>query len=70
MKWKYFSSESYMQEHIPEPVNGVGYGGILQDVSIAFTKNIDRKEPFRMTKKDYRKRTLKTYSRFGLKIGI
>ena len=25
-----------MQEHIPEPVNGVGYGGILQGVSITF----------------------------------
>ena len=59
-----------MQEHIPEPFNGVGYGGILQDVSIAFTKNIDRKDRFRMTKKYYRKRTLKTSSRFGLKIGI
>ena len=32
-----------MQEHIPKPVNGVGYGGILQDVLITFTKNIDRK---------------------------
>ena len=37
-----------MQEHIPEPVNIVGHGGFLQDISI----------------------TLKTYSRFGLKIGI
>ena len=48
MKWKYSSNERYMQEHIREPVNRVGHGGFLQDISI----------------------TLKTYSCFGLKIGI
>ena len=36
MKWKYSGNESYMQEHIPKPVNSVGHGGFLQDVSITF----------------------------------
>ena len=67
MKWKYSGNESYMQEHIPKPVNSVGHGGFLQDVSITFTKNTDGKHPFRVTKMDYRTQSLKTYSRFGLK---
>ena len=67
MKWKYSGNESYMQEHIPKPVNSVGHGGFLQDVSITFTRNTDGKHLFRVTKMDYRTQSLKTYSRFGLK---
>ena len=59
-----------MQERILEHVNGVVHGGFLQDVSITFTKNIDVKNPLRVTKKDYSMRTLKTYACFGLKIGV
>ena len=56
-----------MQERIPKPVNIVGHGGFLQDVSITFTRNTDDgKDPFRVTKMDYRTGSLKTYSRFGL----
>ena len=58
------------QDHIPELVNFVGHSGFLQYISITLTKNTDGKDHFRMTKKDYRTRTLRTYSRFGLKIGI
>ena len=53
-----------MQEHIPEPGNAVGHGGFLQDISITFTKNTDGKDPFIVTKEDYRIQTLKTYSPF------
>ena len=59
-----------MHEHIPEPVHCVGHGGFLQDVSITFTKNTAGKDPFRVTKEDYKIRTLKIYAHFGIKIGI
>ena len=66
MKRKYSGNESYMQEHIPGPVICVGHSGFLQDISVTFTKNTDGKDHFRVTRKDYRTRTLRTYSRFGL----
>ena len=41
-----------MQEQIPEPVNCVGRGGFLQDISTTFTKNADGEDHFIVTKKD------------------
>lgn len=68
LKWRYSGNESYVQDHIPELVNCVEDGGFLQDVSITFTKNADGKDHFRVTKKDCRTRTFRTYSHFGLKL--
>ena len=70
MKWKYSANKSYKQEHILEPVNCVEHGGFLQDISMRFTKNTDENDHFKVTWKYYRIRTLRTYSHFGLKIGI
>ena len=58
--------ESCMQEHLFKHVNSMGHNGFLNNVSITLTDKTDGKNPIK--REDYWRRTLKTYSPFGLNV--
>ena len=54
-----------MQEHLFKRFNSMGHNGFLKNVSITLTDKTDGKNP---KKRDYWRRTLKTYLPFGLNV--
>ena len=63
---KHSRKESCMQEHLFKYFNSMGHNGFFNNVSITLIDKTNGKN----TKKreDYRRRTLKTYSPFGLHV--
>ena len=55
-----------MQEHLFKHFNGMGHYGFLNNVSITLIDKTNGKNPKK--REDYRRRTLKTYSPFGLNV--
>ena len=55
-----------MQEHLFKHFNSMGHNGFLNNVSITLIDKTDGKNPKK--REDYRRRTLKTYSSFGLNV--
>ena len=59
------SQESCMQEHLFKHFNSMGHNGFF-NVSITLIDKTDGKNPKK--REDYWRRTLKTYSPFGLNV--
>ena len=63
---KHSRKESCMQEHLFKHFNSMGHNGLLNNVSITLIDKTDGKNPKK--REDYWRRTLKTYSPFGLNV--
>ena len=63
---KHSRKESCMQEHMFKHFNSMRLNGFLNNVSITLIDKTDGKNPKK--RKDYWRRTLKTYSLFGLNV--
>ena len=63
---KYSRNDSCMQEHLFKHFNSMGHNGFLNNVSITIIDKADGNNPKK--REDYWRRTLKTYSHFGLNV--
>ena len=63
---KHACKDSFMQEHLFKHFNSKGHNGFLNNVSITLIDKTDSKNPKR--REDYWRRTMKTYSPFGLNV--
>ena len=63
---KHSRTKSCMQEHLFKQFNSMGHNGFLNNVSITLIDKTDGKSPKKT--EDYWRRTLKTYSLFGLNV--
>ena len=63
---KHSRKESCMQEHLLKHFNSMGQNGFLHNVSITLIDKTDGKNPKK--RDDYWRRTVKTYSPFGLNV--
>ena len=66
MNRKHSRKESCMQEHLFKHFNSMGHNGFLNNVSITLIDKTDSKNPKK--RDDCWRRTLKTYSTFGLNV--
>ena len=66
MNRKHSRKESCMQEHLFKHFNSMGHNGFLNNVSITLIDKTDGKNPKK--RDDCWRRTLKTYSTFGLNV--
>ena len=62
---KHSRKKNCMQEHLFKYFNSMGHNGLLNNVSKTLIDKADGKNP---KKRDYWRRTLKTYSPFGLNV--
>ena len=63
---KHFREESCMPEHLFKYFNSMGHNGFLNNVSVTLIDKTDGKSPKK--REDYWRRTLKTYSQYGLNV--
>ena len=63
---KHSRKESCIQEHLFKHFKSMGHNGFLSNVSITLIDKTDGKNPKK--REDYWRRTLKTYSPFGLNV--
>ena len=63
---KHSRKERCLQEHLFKHFNSMGHNGFLSNVSITLIDKTNGKNPKKI--EDYWRRTLKTYSPFGLNV--